>query len=398
MKHFTLSLAALLFAYACAAQPVADAASYLRMASETIDSIYKYYSVEDTKLLRENYPFDTGYSASYLSQEAAAANSGKKPFAFLWPYSGTLSMTAAMLEATDCNKEYKTLLTKTVMPGLDLYYDTNRKPAAYSSYVVSDDPKAGRFYDDNDWIALDFVDLYKITGENKYLRDAEIIWKYIESGTAETGGVYWSEGGKSRNTCSSAPAAVLALKLLRATGNGKYLKAAEELYSWTKLTLQDKDDYLYFDNISSQGRVDRRKFSYNSGQMLQAAVLLYEATGETDYMTDAKNIAEAAYTAFFTEFQPVGGGEPFRVLRGGNTWFHCIMFRGFAELYRVDGTDKKYIEAFGKNLTYIWEHGRSAEGLFVQDFSGRRQDNRKWLLAQAAMVEMFARMSMLVEN
>ncbi len=372
---------------------------YGEMAAATIDSIYKYYSVAGTELLSENYPFDANYVAGYLSQDTPVSEKGKRPFAFLWPYSGTLSMVTAMMAAPE-GKQYRKLLDSRVLPGLEQYFDTKRQPAAYASYIVKADPRSGRFYDDNDWVGLDFIDLYMITKDKKFLRKAEIVWKFIEDGTDQRfgGGVYWSEDKRSKNTCSSAPAAVLAMKLFEATGDKKYLEAGRSIYGWTKATLQDKEDYLYFDNIGGRsGRIDRRKFSYNSGQMLQAAALLYKATGQQEYLTDAKNIAASCYDYFFRDFQ-TEDGESFRILRSGNTWFHCIMFRGFVELYRVDKSEKKYIDAFAKNLLYIWKNGRSPEGLFSQDFSGRDQEDRKWLLAQTAMAEMYARMAALAED
>lgn len=395
MKRIAILFAAIPMAYACMAQTSYTARDYREMAAATIDSIYKYYSVEGTTLLSENYPFDADYVAGYLSQDAPVDHSGRRPFAFLWPYSGTLSMTAAMMDATK-GKKYRRLLEDKVLPGLEQYFDDRRTPASYASYIVKSDPNAGRFYDDNDWIGLDFVDLYELTRAKKFLHKAEIVWKFIEDGTDDKlgGGVYWSDEKRSKNTCSTAPSAVMAMKLYMATGEEKYLVSGQSLYKWAKSVLQDKNDHLYYDNISVRGHVDHRKFAYNSGQMLQAAVLLYKATKQEEYLNDAREVAESCYNYFFREFHPEGG-EPFRVLRSGSTWFNCIMFRGFIELYGVDKAEKKYIDAFEKSLSYIWDHGRSAEGLFSQDFTGRRQDRHKWLLTQTAMVEMFARMSVL---
>lgn len=46
-----------------------------------------------------------------------------------------------------------------------------------------------------------------------------------------------------------------------------------------KKRLQDSTDYLYFDNIFLDGKIDRSKYAYNSGQMMQSATLLYQFTG-----------------------------------------------------------------------------------------------------------------------
>ena len=84
----------------------------------------------------------------------------------------------------------------------------------------------------------------------------------------------------SKNTCSNAPGSVLALKLFEATQDSTYFTKGKRLYEWTKATLQDSTDYLYFDNIALDGKIGKAKFAYNSGQMMQAATLLYQLTGE----------------------------------------------------------------------------------------------------------------------
>ena len=285
--------------------------------------------------------------------------------------------------------------TWNVEEGLEEYRDDKRNPTAYSSYVKTA-PQSDRFYDDNVWLGLDFTDLYLLTKEQAYLDNALEIWKFIESGTDTVlgGGIYWCEQRKiSKNTCSNAPGAVYALKLYEATGDTAYLQQGTHLYEWTKTTLQDKSDYLYFDNKNLNGHIGRAKFAYNSGQMMQAAALLYKCTGNAAYLTDAQQIAKSAYGFFFHDFKPSHDVEPFRLLNEGNVWFTGIMLRGFVELYGQDG-DATYMDAFRANLDYAWEHMRDAStGLFNSDWSGAKQDDSKWLLTQFAMVEMYARMA-----
>ena len=114
------------------------------------------------------------------------------------------------------------------------------------------------------------------------------------------GGIYWCEQKKeSKNTCSNAPGAVFALKLFQATQDSTYLKQGKELYEWTKKNLEDPTDHLYFDNIALNKKIGRAKFAYNSGQMMQAAALLYQITKQKNYLEDAQNIAEACHKHFF---------------------------------------------------------------------------------------------------
>lgn len=362
----------------------------LERAQQTLDSLYVHYSAPNTCLLRENYPFDETFTATYLASDDQA--NVPNAYSYLWPYSGTFSAVNALLEATG-DKKYKTMLDTRVLSGLDNYYDSLRSPCAYSSYIQTATP-SDRFYDDNIWIGIDFTDSYQMTGETGYLDKAKMIWKFIESGTDKQmgGGIYWCEQKKeSKNTCSNAPGAVFALKLFKATQDSTYFEKGKALYEWTQSKLQDSTDYLYFDNIGLDGRIGKAKFAYNSGQMMQAATLLYELTRNPSYLTDAQRIAASCYDYFFTDFTP-NNDESFRLLKKGDIWFTAVMLRGFIELYQAD-KEQKYVDAFNKNLAYAWEHARDDDGLFHTDWSGKEQNDKKWLLTQAAMVEMYARLA-----
>lgn len=298
----------------------------------------------------------------------------------------------ALFETTQ-NKKYQKLLDERVLPGLDEYFDSSRTPNAYASYVRTA-PASDRFYDDNVWLGIDFTDTYQLTKDKKYLDKAALIWNFIESGTDSLlgGGIYWCEQKKkSKNTCSNAPGSVFALKLFKATNDSTYFKKGKALYHWTKEHLQDSTDYLYFDNIRLDGKIGKAKFAYNSGQMMQSAALLYQLTKNPAYLKDAQNIAKECYNYFFTDFTPTSG-EAFKMIKKGDIWFTAVMLRGFIELYHLD-KNQTYIEAFNNSLDYAWKNARDEKGLFNTDLSGNNKDDKKWLLTQAAMVEMYGRLA-----
>lgn len=364
--------------------------AYLEKAKTTMQSVYTCYSVAENFLLRENYPFDDGYKAGYLASEEQASR--PNPYSYLWPFSGTLSAVAAIMET---EPSYQDILTGRVLPGLEEYYDAKREPHAYSSYIKSA-PASDRFYDDNVWLGIDFTDLYVLTEKPEYLEKAEMIWKFIESGIDDKlgGGIYWCEQKKgSKNTCSNAPGSVFALKLYKATGNPHYLEQGKALYEWTRNTLMDSTDFLYFDNINLSGKIQTWKFAYNSGQMVQAGALLYGITGDKKYLSDAARTAESCYDYFFEDYT-AEDGTSFRILKAGNTWFNAVMVRGLIELYKADG-NRTYIDAVRKSLDTAWEKSRTEEGLFNDDCSVRKTNETKWLLVQGAMAEMYARMAAL---
>lgn len=124
--------------------------------------------------------------------------------------------------------------------------------------------------------------------------------------------------------------------------------------------------------------------------MLQAAALLYQITEDEGYLIEAKKIAESCYNYFFHKV--IVEEESFSILNKGNVWFSVVMVRGFLELYKVD-KNKTYIKSLQHSLDHAWRHMRDEDGLFEGDWGGKERTDEKWLLTQAAMVEIYANLS-----
>ena len=125
--------------------------------------------------------------------------------------------------------------------------------------------------------------------------------------------------------------------------------------------------------------------------MVQAGALLYKITGKQEYLDQAQATAKSCYEYFFEDFDS-DDGTRIRILKPGNTWFHAVMVRGFVELYRIDG-NIEYMDAVRSSADLAWEKARTPEGLYNEDFSGRRTKERHWLLTQWAMIEILARVA-----
>ena len=69
----------------------------------------------------------------------------------------------------------------------------------------------------------------------------------------------------------------------------------------------------------------------------------------------------------------------------------CRYAERFIELYQLT-IIKHNINSFNQNMDYAWEHVRDEKGLLIID-SVEEPMMRKWLLTQAAMVEMYARLA-----
>ena len=384
-KFAYFAIASLMLAVGCSKQ---NANYNLEHALQMKDKIYTLYDVDETPLLAENYPQDVAAEATYLAE---GADNKVNKYSYLWPYSGTLSMMSALYEATH-DEAILTTIDEQVVEGLKMYHDTSREPHGYSSYITANE--ADRFYDDNIWLVIDFVDLYTLTGKQSYLDMALDIWKFVLSGrdTALGDGIYWCEQKKTtKNTCSNAPAAVAALKLHKATGEQQYFDQGENLYTWVYYSLRDKDN-LYWDNVSLTGKFDRRKFTYNSGQMIEAGVLLYEITKEEKYLKQAQATAESCLAQWSIAYKN-DKGDSITIFESGDVWFDAVLMRGYMALWRADG-EPKYLTAFNDTINYAWYMGRDENGLFGKYLTSRGEnEDKSWLLTQAAYAEMSARLA-----
>lgn len=359
------------------------------VADSMLTNILSKYNVEKYGLLLETYPVNAEHQVTYLAE--GSEQKKHQEVAFLWPYSGMLSGCVAMYKMTG-DEKYKKILEERILPGLELYWDNQRQPNCYQSYPIFNG-ESDRFYDDNDWLAIDFCDYYELTNDKKYLDKAEELHKYIYSGWSDElgGGIFWCEQKRlSKNTCSNAPASVLCMKLYKATKNPTYLEWAKKTYHWTKDNLLDPTDFVYWDNISLDGNIAKQKYTYNSGQMIQAAVLLYNETGDETYLSDAQNTAKGSFE-HFTKMQKIADGSEARFF-SSSPWFNVIMFRGLKALYQVDG-NPTYVNTMADNARYAWNNTRDEHGFLSNDWSGNETKEHKWLLDNACMLELYAEMS-----
>jgi len=209
---------------------------------------------------------------------------------FAWDLAVTLSAYAAAMRL-DAAK-YQPRLDRW-LEAFAPYGATALGGFAYSAGRHDDPPD--RYYDDNEWIALALLEANEVKETPRYVQRAEEIWKWLLSAESQVlgGGLFWQERKhESKNTCSNAPAIVVALKLYRATHKREYLEAAQRLYAWMR-GLQDKDG-LFFDNVRLDGHIGKTKWTYNSALMIRANTEFYALTHEAKYRDEALRIGRAS--------------------------------------------------------------------------------------------------------
>lgn len=378
------TLACMLFFLTSATGKTPENNRYLSIADSILHNVLNLYQTKDG-LLTETYPVNPDQKITYLA--GGMQQNGTLKASFLWPYSGMMSGCVALYKATG-NKKYKKLLEKRILPGMEQYWDNSRQPACYQSYPAKYG-QHGRYYDDNIWIALDYCDYYQLIHIPTYLEKAIALYQYIYSGWTDElgGGIFWCEQQKeAKHTCSNAPSTVLGVKLYRLTKDAKYLEKAKATYAWTREHLCDPDDHLYWDNVNLKGKVSKEKYAYNSGQMIQAGVLLYEETGDEQYLRDAGQTAAGTDAFFRTQADKK---DPVIKVHKDMAWFNVILFRGLKALYKIDN-NPVYVDAMVNNVLHAWENYRDENGLLGRDWSGHKEEPYKWLLDNACLIEFFA--------
>lgn len=304
------------------------------------------------------------------------------PYSYAWPYSRALAATVDMARLPGIGSRYLGDL-RDRLEGLERYWNGRGKPPAYDSSVRSWLRPAGdQYYDDNAWIGLELVHVYRLTSEPSALRRAAQVFAFLVSGWDDDphhpapGGVFWvrADWCRDRNTVSTAPAAELGAWLYREAGEDAYLAWARQMYDWVEHTLRAPNG-LYWDHIDSAGNIEKTQWSYNQGTMAGAAVLLYRATGERAFRARAEEIAAAALDLY-------GADERYLTQ---SVAFNAIFFKNLLLLEAENG-ETAYRQAMQAYADRIWDTTRDPRtGLFHFDPAGPVE-----LLQQSAMVEIYA--------
>lgn len=296
----------------------------------------------------------------------------ENPHSWLWPLCA-LVQAANEMDALSGKQEQLTPVVKAI----DQYY-SDKQPVAYQDYVTSE-RLSSRFYDDNQWIAIAYLDAYNRTKHAPYLKKAIMVYDYMVTGidAKAGGGLYWKEGDFStKNTCSNGPAILVALQLYKITKEKKYLETALSVYDWTNKTLRSPEG-LFYDAIKIPSlEIDRKFYTYNAGAMLQANALLFNITHNQKYLKEAQQISKASKAYFYKDNR-----------LPGHYWFNAVLLRGGIELYKID-KNSDWINIFRKEAQRIWNEERDGKNLI-----GKNKE--KSLIDQGAMLEIYARLAQL---
>lgn len=325
-----------------------DPATLKKRGLEVIEQIRREYYLPESKLYAEEITRD-----------------GKKSGpCFNW---GTGVMLSALNAAAKVDAKFK--------PWLREYADASRvywnDKGPVPGYDVLPCPKpVDRYYDDNAWMVLALVETYEILGDRKYLQWAEESLTYVLSGWDEKlgGGIYWRESDRaSKNTCSNGPSAAACLRVADHKVSSTYPETAKKILAWTEKHLRDPADGLYWDNMALNGKIEKTKWTYNTGLMLYSNAKLG---------MDQKELVTASLKHWI---DPVTGAA-----NDGGKFVH-LWFEGL-EAAASKG-DKGVRSQMVRALDYMYVNARSPEGRFDDGWNRKiKPDQAKFALIDQASV------------
>jgi hypothetical protein len=170
-------------------------------------------------------------------------------------------------------------------------------------------PRDKRYFDDNAWLGLASLRMGDVLHDTGRRARAQALAFFVRHGEDPDGGVRWVEGSSSRNTCSTASGAWLALE----AGGTDARAIAARWMDWLDMTLR-RPDGLYADRIDN-GVVDETVWTYNQGAALAATRLLGRPTaalraamldrwGPEELWSEPPAFAAIAYRALTAEPDP----------------------------------------------------------------------------------------------
>jgi predicted alpha-1,6-mannanase (GH76 family) len=233
-----------------------------------------------------------------------------------------------------------------------------------------------KYYDDEGWWALAWVDVYDLTGDEKYLRQAWSIFKDMQLGWETEscgGGVWWSKDNKDKNAIENelflSVAASLANREKDAAQRDEALEWMRKEWAWFRGSGMMNDSSLINDGLKMKepGKCTnngQRTWTYNQGVILGGIVEMVAAEKKAGKSVDgALKTAEAIAEAAMVSLKDPNGalGELENAHDGGDVpQFKGILARNLMilnERVKLRG----YKEFVRKNAELIWTKDRNGE-------------------------------------
>lgn len=238
------------------------------------------------------------------------------------------------------------------------------------------------FTDDLLWAGLAFIRGYQITGEPRFLEQAEWDWNHLYKQAYDNtygGGLWWSVNKESKSGLSNNPAVSMACYLYEATGKEMYLQRAKELFEWLYTHLYQPTGGVD-ENISGPepGKLTNSYNVYNIGAFVEACNALYQITKEPIYAETAKQCIKYVMTECVTNegimsAHRYDGSWESEFSRGMGLFVHENNLWNYKTTYTKDRKPITYYDWMKLNATLSWKR-RNNDNLTWNEWAVRTPD------------------------
>ena len=235
-----------------------------------------------------------------------------------------------------------------------------------------------KYYDDEGWWALAWIDAYDLTHDSRYLATAQSIFDDMTTGWDETcnGGIWWSKDRKYKNAIANelflSVAAHLATRV--PADRQKFADWAAKEWQWFRASGMINPDNLINDGLEIDAASGacrnnaRTVWTYNQGVVLGGLAELSKLPNNVATLDEAKQIANAALT-HLTDSNGILHDPCEPKCSADGIQFKGIFIRNLRELNDT-APDPRYRKAFLANADSIWSKNRTPGNTFGAVWSG----------------------------
>jgi Glycosyl hydrolase family 76 len=237
--------------------------------------------------------------------------------------------------------------------GAERYLNRGLRPVSgYSPYPGDREANTETWFDDNGWWGVAFVNAYRATGAQRYLKDAERALHYIvAAGWAPGGGVWWNTGHPFKSGPALAAAGLLATLIYQSDRSPFALAQAQRLIAWANAGGFSGAEGLYVDSSVNVTPVD-----YIEAPLIYSQALLCHLTGQPAECDRAKQLQATALARFgyLLDFSPQ---------------YDAIYLQWMLALYSLEGDSTLYHLA-ADNARDAQTRAGNGEGLYLLSWNG----------------------------
>jgi len=210
------------------------------------------------------------------------------------------------------------------------------------------------YNDDLMWMVIACARGYSHTGNPAYRDAAKLNFDlcYARAWSANLGGgLWWTKTNSSKNACVNGPAAIAAHLLFQITGDTNYLAKAKGIFEWERTTLFDPHTGAVADAISADGKIHHWASTYNQGTFIGTANFLgytNEARLAADYTMN--QLCQAGMLPQYRQSGDLGG-------------FNGICVRWLAKFMHERGLQSRYEAWLQQNAEAAWKARRKSDDL-----------------------------------